>query len=235
MLLKGNVEDNHLKAVFPYIDNITIGGKDQADHDTNLKLFQKAAQRANLKFNDSKSVFSTQRLPLLGYFIENGCISPDPERLRPLLELPLPQNSKSPNRCLVLFSYYSQWVPNHLRNEPITSCKSFPLSSKAEKAFEDLKSIIAKAAVYAIDDSVLFEVETDASDVAIAATLNQKGRPVAFFSHALQESELKHSAIEKEAQAIFESIRHWRHFLIGSHFTLKPDQKSVSYMFNQHH
>ena len=230
------VEDNHLKAVFPYIDNITIGGKDQDDHDTNLKLFQEAAQRANLKFNDGKSVFSTQRLPLLGYVIENGCISPDPERLRPLPELPLPQNSKSLNRCLGLFSYYSQWVPNFSdRIKPITSCKSFPLSSEAEQAFEDLKSIIAKAAVSAIDESVPFEVETDASDVAIAATLNQKGRPVAFFSRTLQGSELKHSAIEKEAQAIVESIRHWRHFLTGSHFTLKTDQKSVSYMFNQHH
>ena len=230
------VKDNHLKAVFPYIDNITICGKDQDDHDTNLKLFQEAAQRANLKFNDSKSVFSTQRLPLLGYIIENGCISPDPERLRPLLELPLPQNSKSLNRCLGLFSYYSQWVPNFSdRIKSITGCTSFPLSSEAEQAFEDLKSIIAKAAVSAIDESVPFEVETDASDVAIAATLNQKGRPVAFFSRTLQGSELKHSAIEKEAQAIVESIRHWRHFLTGSHFTLKTDQKSVSYMFNQRH
>ena len=56
--MKKFVEENHLKAVFPYIDNITIAGKD--DHDTNLKLFQEAAQRANLKFNDSKGVFSTQ-------------------------------------------------------------------------------------------------------------------------------------------------------------------------------
>ena len=103
------------------------------------------------------------------------------------------------------------------------------MSSEAEQAFEDLKSIIAKAAVSAMDESVPFEVETD------AATLNQKGRPVVFFSRTLQGSELKHSAIEKEAQAIDESIRHWRQFLTGSHFTLKTDQKSVSYMFNQHH
>ena len=229
------VEDNNFKAVFPYIDNITIGGKDQDDHDTNLKLFQEAAQRANLKFNDSKSVFSTQRLPLLGYVIENGCISPDPGRLRPLLELPLPQNSKSLNRCLELLSYYSQWVSNPLRIKPITSWKSLALFSEGEQAFEDLKSIIDKAAVYAIDDSVLFEVETDASDVAITAFLNQKERPVAFLSHTLQGNELKHSAIEKEVEAIVESIRHWRHFLNGSHFTLKTDQKSVSYMINQHH
>ena len=172
----------------------------------------------------------------MGYVIENGCISPDPESFRPLLELPLPQNSKSLNEYLGLFSSYSQWVPNLSDSiTPITSCKSFPLSSEAEQAFEDLKSMIAKAAVSAIDESVPFEVETDASDVAIAATLNQKGRPAAFFSRIHQGSKLKHSAIEKEGQAIDESIRHWRQFLTGSHFALKTDQKSVCYMFNQHH
>eukprot|EP00794_Sanderia_malayensis_P013431 gene13431-14811_t len=230
------VEDNHLKDVFPYLDNITVCGRNQEEHDANLELFQEAARKANLKFNDRKSVISTRRLPLLGYVIENGCISPDPERLRPLLELPLPHNSKSLNRCMGLFSYYSQWVPNFSdRIKPLTSCKSFPLSSEAQQAFEDLKNIIAKAAVSAIDEGIPFEVETDASDVAIAAALNQRGRPVALFSHTLQGSGLKHSAVEKDAEAIVESIRHWRHFLTGSHFKLTTDQKSVSYMFNQTH
>ncbi|KAK3738004.1 hypothetical protein QZH41_009632 [Actinostola sp. cb2023] len=72
------------------------------------------------------------------------------------------------------------------------------------------------------------------SEVALAATLNQNGRPVAFFSHNLQGSELKHASIEKEAQAIIELVRHWKHFLMGRHFTLKTDQKSVSYMVDQH-
>ena len=148
----------------------------------------------------------------------------------------MPQNSKSLNRCLGLFSYYSQWAPSFSdRIKPITSCKSFPLSSETKQAFEDLKSIITKVAVSAIDESIPFEVEKDASDVVLAATLNQKGRPVAFFSWNLQGSELKHSAVEKEAQAIVESIRHWRHFLTRSHFTLKTYQKSLAYMFNQRH
>ena len=131
------VPDNHLKAVIPYLDNITICGKDQADHDTNLDLFMKAPRKTNLKFNNSKSVFSTRRLPILGYAVEEGTIRPDPDRLKPLLELPLPQNVRSLNRCLGLFSYYSQWVPNFSdKIKPITSRKSFPLSQEAKQAFK---------------------------------------------------------------------------------------------------
>ena len=140
------------------------------------------------------------------------------------------------SRCLGLFSYYSQWIPRFSdRIKPIASCKSFPLPPPAVKAFESLKKTIEDAVVMAIDETIPFEVETDASEVALAATLNQNGKPVAFFSRTLQGSELKHASIEKEAQAIIEAVRHWRHFLTGRHFILKTDQKSVSYMFDKHH
>ena len=228
------VEQNNLNAVFPYLDNITICGKDQQEHDANLEKFLAAATRKNICYNDSKSVFSTRKLAILGYVIEEGVIRPDPERLSPLRNLPVPHDSKSLNRCLGLFSYYSQWIPEFSnRIKPLTSCKSFPLSPEAVTTFHSLKKIVEEAFVTAIDETIPFEVETDASDVALAATLSQDGRPVAFFSRSLQGSELKHAAIEKEAQAIIEAIRHWRHFLTGRHFTLRTDQKSVSYMFDQ--
>jgi len=51
----------------------------------------------------------------------------------------------------------------------------------------------------------------------------------------LSPSELKHSSIEKEAYAIVEALRKWRHFLIGRHFKLVTDQRSVSFMFNSRH
>ena len=89
---------------------------------------------------------------------------------------------------------------------PIAGCKSFPLTQQATGTFESLKKTIEDTVVTAVDESVLFEVETDASEVALAAKLNQNGRPVAFFSRTLQGSELKHASIEKEPQAIIETV-----------------------------
>ena len=117
---------------------------------------------------------------------------------------------------------------------PLVNSKSFPLNNDAKEAFELLKLEIEKSVVVATDESKPFELETDASDIALAAVLNQNGRPVAFFSRTLHGSELKHSSVEKEASAIIEAVRHWKHFLTNHHFTLITDQKSVSFMFDKH-
>ena len=53
----------------------------------------------------------------------------------------------------------------------------------------------------------LFVVETDASNVAVSATLNQNSRPVAFYSRTLNRSELAQSSVEKEATAVIEAVR----------------------------
>ena len=134
------VEQNNLSAVFPYQDNITICGKDQQEHDANLEKFLAAAKRKNICNNDSKSVFSTRKLAILGYVIKEGVIHSDPERLSPLRILPVPHDSKSLNRCLGLFSYYSQWIPEIFnRIKPLISSKSFPLSPEAVTTFDNLK------------------------------------------------------------------------------------------------
>ena len=220
---------------FPYLDAITICGKDQEEHDANLECFLEAAERKNITYNEEKSVFSTRRLAILGSIVEEGEILPDPERLRSLRELPVPNSTKSLNRCKGLYILFTvdSWVLR--QNEPINSSKTFPLSTEAVAAFESLKKSIEESVVTAIDENLPFEVETDASEVALAATLNQAGRPVEFFSWTLQGPEVRHPSVEKGAQVIIESICYWKHYLTGKHFSLKTDQKSVSYMFDQRH
>ena len=96
----------------------------------------------------------------------------------------------------------------------------------------NLKRDVEQSVVCTVDEDSPFEVETDASDFAIAATLSQKGRPVSFFSRTLQGPEVNHASVEKEAKAIIEAVRHWRHYLTGRHFIIRTDQRSVAYMFD---
>ena len=129
-----------------------------------------------------------------------------------------------------MFSYYSKWIPKFSdKIAPLKNSTSFPISPAAEEAFNNLKLDVEHSVVCTIDESLPFEVETDASDNALSGVLNQGGRPVAFFSKSLQGSELGHPPVEKEACAIIESVRNWKHYLLGKHFTLVTDQTSVNY------
>ena len=178
-------------------------------------------------------MFSTLKLAILGCIIEEGDIRPDPECQRPLQVPPVPEDRKSLGRTLGFYFYHFQWI--HCYSEkirPLATVSSFPTSMEAKTAFETLKKDIEQSVMCAIDKHVPFKVETDASEFAITATLDQNGCLVAFFSRTLEGAEIRHASIEKEAQAIIETICHWKHYLTGRHFSIKTDQRSVAYMFN---
>ena len=186
--------------------------------------------------NESKCQFATTSINLLGYTIANKIIKPDPARLQPLINLPVPKDGSSLQRALGMFSHYCRWIPAFSEKiRPLLSKNGFPLSEDAIKAFHSIKKDVIQASLSAIENDIPFRVETDASEFAIGAILTQAQRPIAFFSRTLNKSEVNHSSIEKEAYAIVESLRHWRHYLIGRHFEVFTDQKSVSFMFDQNH
>ena len=83
-----------------------------------------------------------------------------------------------------------------------------------------------------IDENQHFVVETDASNVAIQASLNQNGKPVAFFSKTLNASQKLYLSVEKDAMSIVEAIKHWSHFLGKKKFKLITDQRPVAYIFD---
>ena len=84
-----------LKDTFPYLDNITVAGHTQEEHDRNVKRLLESLQRRKWTFNNSKTISSVSSINILGYLVGNGIIKPDPERLCPLEQLPSPTNPKS--------------------------------------------------------------------------------------------------------------------------------------------
>ena len=132
-----------------------------------------------------------------------------------------------------MFSYYAKWGPDFSDTiTALTNANVFSLGPTPLAAFNTLKKELERALLKPIDESHTFVVECDASEVAVSATLNQDGRPVAFMSRTLQNSELYYRPIEKEATAIIEAVRKWSHFLARRQFTLITDQRSVAFMLD---
>ena len=78
------IEKEELSDTFAFFDNIHSCGMDQEQHDKNLVKFCKASEKNDLTYNEDKCVFSTTKSRTLGFIIENGEISPGPDRLKPI-------------------------------------------------------------------------------------------------------------------------------------------------------
>ena len=110
-------------------------------------------------------------------------------------------------RVVGFFADYAKLVyiyPDKI--SPLNTAVDFPLDNVAASAFQDLKEELARVSMQAIQEDVPFVVETDASDKAVSGTLNQNGKPVAFFSKTLTETEKRMHSVEKEALAILLSV-----------------------------
>ena len=171
-------------------------------------MFLQALEQRNLTLNKKKSVENKTSINILGYYVGSGLIKPDEERLKHLQECSPLTNVHSLRRVVGMFTYYAKSIPNFSdKIQPLVNANAFQLSKPARDTFKLLNKEREGAALQSIDESRPFVVESDASEVAIFATLNQGGRPVAFTWRTLQSGELHYPPIQKEATAIIEAVR----------------------------
>jgi len=76
--------------IWIYIWKVTVAGRDQEEHDDNVKSFLAAIRRRKFTLNESKTIVSQNDIHILGYVVGNGVVKPDPERMRALTEFPPP-------------------------------------------------------------------------------------------------------------------------------------------------
>jgi len=233
-VMENFIKRHKLKKVYAYLDDLTVTGATKEEHQKNLQRLLEAAKTDGLTLNESKSKICVKSLDLLGYRVSYGKMQPDPSSLQPLLTLQPPSSPKELTGLTGLFAYYAKWIKDFSKKDrPLQSTSKFPLGNEALESFKTLKSDLIHASLGVIRDDLPFEVETDASDYAIAAILSHGGRSVAYMSRSLNKCEQKYSAVEKEASAIIEATRKWSQFLKGRHFTLVTGQRSVAFMFDQ--
>jgi hypothetical protein len=83
------------------------------------------------------------------------------------------------------------------------------------------------------DFSIPFVLEADASGYGIGAVLMQRGQPIAFLSKAIGPKAAGWSTYDKEALAIIEAIKQWKHYFAASSIIIRTDQQSLKHIQEQ--
>eukprot|EP00804_Cyclotella_cryptica_P016601 CCRYP_001933-RA/>CCRYP_001933-RA protein AED:0.25 eAED:0.31 QI:0/0/0/1/0/0/2/0/190 len=97
-----------------------------------------------------------------------------------------------------------------------------------QKAFDDVKTSIAKDEVLAYPDySMEFEIYTDALSKQLGSVITQGNRPLAFFSRKLSTTQHKYSVTELELLAMVETLKEFKGMLWGQRLKVYTDHKNL--------
>lgn len=100
--------------------------------------------------------------------------------------------------------------------------------------FTEMKIEMTTMSVLALlDFSQLLVLETDASFVVIGAVLIQNGHPLAFFSKKMCPRLRACFVYVREMYAITEVVKKWCQCLLGRHFHIYMDHKSLNALLTQ--
>ncbi|WVY97031.1 hypothetical protein V8G54_029182 [Vigna mungo] len=184
-----------------------------------------------IQLNQKKCVFGQQQLEYLGHIISQHGVAADAKK-------PLPKTPKALRGLLGLTGYYRRFVQGYGKiAKPLTQLLSkdgFHWTEEARTTFEELKKVIAQLPVLAVPDfSKSFTLETYASGKGLGVVLLQAGRPLAFWSQALSSRAQNKSIYERELMALVQAVRKWKHYLMGSHFIILTDQRSLKFLIDQ--
>ena len=112
--------------------------------------------------------------------------------------------------------------------------KEFKWTTGADKSFNLLKEKVIEQPILALlDFNKVFQVDCDASGIAIGAVLSQEGRPIAYFSETLNDTKRKYYFYDQEFYAIIQEIKKWRHYLLTKEFVLYTDHQALKYLNSQ--
>ncbi len=141
---------------------------------------------------------------------------------------------------LGLTSYYRKFIKNFAKIvAPLTNLlKKFVVTYECQgacnEAFETLKGILVKVPMLKLPDfDKDFEIHFDASDFAIGGFLVQEGRPVAFESKKLSETERRWPTHGKEMWAFIHCLKTWGHYIGSKDVVVWTNNVTLKYFATQ--
>uniref|UniRef100_A0A8R7Q5N4 Reverse transcriptase domain-containing protein n=1 Tax=Triticum urartu TaxID=4572 RepID=A0A8R7Q5N4_TRIUA len=199
--------------VLVFFDDILIFSKTYKEHLEHVALVLEELRKHQLYAKLSKCTFAQNKVEYLGYVVTDKGVSTDPAKIEAIVNWPTPQNVTHLRSFLGLAGYYRRFVQNYA-----LICK--PLFDALKK--EGFQWTDRQMTTF-----------PDFFPTTKGAVLMQKGQPIAYMSKALGPKAAGWSTYDKEALAINEALKKWKHYFASSSLIIRTDQQSLKYIQEQ--
>lgn len=229
--------------VFVYLDDIVVVTESFEHHVQLLAEIARRLRLANLSINIAKSRFGVPEISFLGYLLGVDGLRANPDKIKPIVEYERPTTVTKLRRFIGMVNYYRRFIADFsgvtaaLTDLLQTNQKVIQWNEAAEKAFCQIKEkLITSPILGSPDFNHEFIIQTDASDVAVAAVLSQRQpdgeKVISYYSHKLTTPQRNYHAAEKEALAALMAIEAFRGYIEGYHFTLVTDSSALTHILS---
>ncbi|XP_057269062.1 uncharacterized protein LOC130601185 isoform X1 [Pezoporus wallicus] len=140
-----------------YVDDLLIAGNNKEDvRKESIRLLNFLAQKG-LRVSQEKLQFVEEKVKYLGHYLFNGQKILDPERIKGILELPMPVTKRQIRQALGLFGYCRQWIENYsfkvkFLYEQLSKDKIPKWTPQDQEQFVSLKRELSQAPVLSLPD-----------------------------------------------------------------------------------
>ena len=198
-------------------------------------------REANLKLKEVKYNFLKKHIQYLGHIISGKGLTPVPEKLVCIKDMPPPKTAKEVKQFLGLIGYYQKFVPRFsdlARPLNMLTRKNIPFewTPICQESFELLKScLMTEPILKYLDPDYPYVLLTDASKYAWACVFTQEKihqiegkevkilHPITYMSGPFHGSQINWACLTKEAYAIYMSIKKLAYYLEDADIALRSD------------
>ena len=210
---------------------------------THIREVLTRLRRAGLVAKSSKCHFALPRLKCLGFIIEEGKILPDPEKIKTIVDFPIPKTKKHVRCFLGISGFYRKHIQNYAsKAAALTDLTKKDRPDKIawgeeeNKSFEQLKLDLTSGPVLIPPvPGKGYILKTDACDTGIGCIIGQEGddkleHPIAYASRKLLPRERAYSTVEKEALAVVWALSHFEEYTYGAKCQVRTDHNCLRYL-----